>query len=84
MKSSLPKSTQRGAILPILFIILLVIGIVAGVYLIRKQTTIKSKASSDAVKVKSGQGQDLPEENGIPVTDDLNVQLELNPPPAPQ
>jgi hypothetical protein len=78
------KPSERGSIFTILIILLLVVGLAVGVYMIRQQTTLKSRASADTVKVKSASGQELPQENGIPVTNDLNIQLELNPPPAPE
>jgi hypothetical protein len=78
------KSSERGSIVTIFTILLLLAGLAVGVYMIGQQTFLKSRASSDAVKVKSAQGEELPQENGIPVTTDLNVQLELNPPPAPE
>ena len=79
-------NNQKGAIAQIpmiVIIVILVVGLLVGVYLVQQTNVFKPKAAVDPVEVKSSTGASLSVEDGMPVTTDLNVKLELNPPPAP-
>lgn len=78
------KFNQKGVIQFILLLALL-IGIVAGVFLITSGNPLKffSRASNPSIVVKDKDGHPLPEVSGIPQTADTKIKLELTSPLGP-
>ncbi len=79
------KINQRGAILPIVVVIILLLGIIVSTRLINLKIPqiFKSRATADPITFKKADGTalpTLPNEGNLNVTDSLDVQLELNPP----
>lgn len=78
----MPKLNQQGAVHLFVPFILLT-GLVAGVYLVSSNNTLKlfSKASSSgSIVFKSNDGKNLPKKNDIPYTSYSTVKVELNSP----
>lgn len=76
---------QKGAIAPLLMLFLLLAGIVVGIYLVTSGNPLKifSKASNNSITVKDASGNPLPEEGGLPVINNTQVQIQLEAPPPP-
>lgn len=76
---------QKGVIAPFLILSFLLVGIVVGVYLLTSGNPLKifSRASNNSIVVKDSSGNSLPEEGGLPVINNTQVQIELEAPPPP-
>lgn len=74
------KIKNQQGIAHILLVILLLVGLVVGVYLVQTKQIFKSKASAGRITFTSAAGSPLPASSGLPVTDSLTVKVTLDPP----
>lgn len=65
-------------------LVVLVAGLVVGVYLVGQRVFFAPRASGEYIRVLDQDGNPLLEENGVPVTTSQSIKVELNPPPAPR
>lgn len=83
MFTDLASSLKINNVLKLSGLILLIAGIIVGVYLVGERVALTPKAEGSPIVVRDSQGNPLPEEGGVPVTDSPNIKIELNAPPAP-
>ncbi len=79
------KINQRGAILPILVIILLLLGIMVGTGLLKVPKIFNSKAGGGEITIRKADGTPLTKAKqqnlglDLDETDSLDIQIDLNP-----
>lgn len=79
------SSLKTKNILKLVGFSVLILGVIVSVYLVGLRTFLTPQADVEPIVIKDANGNPLPVENGVPVTNSLNVQLELNAPlPPPQ
>ena len=75
---------QKGIIIQVLVVILLLVGIVAGFFLLKNPQIFKSKASNPPIVVKNSDGTvNTPDASGIVQITDPTVKLEFTSPLGP-
>lgn len=72
------KLNQKGVVVQALILILVVIGIIVGVYLVQKTQIFKPKASVSPITFKSSTGEALPvNASGVPESTSAAVKVEI-------
>ena len=63
--------------------LVLLVGLAVSLNLIKIPQIFNSHASGQAIIIKDQNGNPLPQENGVPITNSTNVKIHLNAPDAP-
>lgn len=74
---------QKGVIVQVLVVILLLAGIIAGYFLLKNPQIFRSRATNPPIVAKDINGNALPEASGIPQTTNTKIKLELTSPLGP-
>lgn len=75
-----PLTSSKKRIFSIVGLFVAIIGIGTGVYLVGERQLLTPQADITPITFKDTSGNILPQENGTPVTETLNVKIELNAP----
>lgn len=74
---------EKGVILPLLGILVLLAGIVGGYFLLKNPQIFKSRADNPAIVAKDRNGNPLEVVNNVAKTTDTKIKLELTSPLGP-
>lgn len=72
------KLNQKGVVIQAIILVVVAIGIIAGVYLVQKTQIFKPKASVNPIIFKSSTGDALPvNASGVPQSTSSTVKVEI-------